>query len=410
VKDLLKHIAAMADDGLRVLGVAKAHFKQTDLPGEQHDFKFRFVGLVGLSDPVRPTVPAAIQECYTAGIRVVMITGDYPGTARNIARQIGLAPMDEFIAGPELDKMDDEELQRRIKTVNIFARVVPEQKLRLVNALKANGEIVAMTGDGVNDAPALKAAHIGIAMGGRGTDVARESAALVLLDDDFLSIVKAVRRGRTIFDNLKKAMAYIFAIHVPIAGMSLIPVLFRMPMVFWPVHIVFLELIIDPACSIVFEAEPEDPKVMHRRPRNPKEPLFGRRTLGVSLLQGVSVLLIVMVVYSIALYRGHGELEARALTFTTLIIANLGLIFTNRSWSHSILRTLRSPNSALWWVCGGALLFLGLVLYIPFLRNLFHFGILHPLDLMICLSAGIVSILWFELLKISNGRRARASA
>ena len=305
LQELSGPINAMADNGLRVLGVAKARFEQTDLPGEQHDFTFEFLGLIGLADPVRPTVPDAIKECYTAGIRVVMITGDYPGTAQNIARQIGLTPSDKFITGSELDHLDDAELQKRVQDVNIFARVVPEQKLRLVNALKANGEIVAMTGDGVNDAPALKSAHIGIAMGGRGTDVARESAALVLLDDDFSSIVQAVKLGRRIFDNIKKAIAYIFAIHVPIAGMSLIPVLFKWPLVLMPVHIMFLELIIDPACSTIFEAEPEEADVMKRPPRNPKESLFGRRMVIMSLLQGFSVLLIVLVVFGISWYRGR---------------------------------------------------------------------------------------------------------
>ncbi len=353
VKDLTRHIGAMAEEGLRVLGVAKACFKETSLPGLQHDFEFEFLGLIGLADPVRPTVPDAVRECYTAGIRVVMITGDYPGTAQNIARQIGLMSYDQVLTGPDLDRINDSELQNRIKTVNIFARVVPEQKLRLVNAFKANGEIVAMTGDGVNDAPALKSAHIGIAMGGRGTDVARESSALVLLDDDFSSIVQAVKMGRRIFDNIKKALAYIFAIHVPIAGMSLIPVILQWPLVLLPVHVVFLELIIDPACSVVFEAEPEEADVMNRPPRNSQEPLFSRRTLIMSLLQGASVLLIVLAVFAIALYRGQGEFEARALTFTTLIIANLGLILTNRSWSRTILSTLRSPNAALWWVLGG---------------------------------------------------------
>jgi Ca2+-transporting ATPase len=236
-------------------------------------------------------------------------------------------------------------------------------------------------------------------MGGRGTDVAREASALVLLDDDFSSMVQAIKLGRRIFDNLQKAMTYIFAIHVPIAGMSLLPVLFQWPLVLFPVHIVFLELIIDPACSIVFEAEPEETNIMNRPPRNPQEPLFGRRTVVLSLLQGLSVLGILLVVFSIALFRGQGEADARTLTFTTLIVANLALIFTNRSWSRSIRSTLRSANSALRWVFGGALVFLGLVLYIPFLRTLFHFSFLHPTDLLICLGAGGVSILWFEWLK-----------
>jgi Ca2+-transporting ATPase len=400
--DIFRHISAMADEGLRVLGVAKARFGKPDLPGEQHDFMFEFLGLIGLADPVRPTVPDAIRECRTAGIRVVMITGDYPGTARNIALQIGLTPADKVITGFELDNMSDMELQQRLKEVNIFARVVPEQKLRLVNALKANGEIVAMTGDGVNDAPALKSAHIGIAMGGRGTDVAREAAALVLLDDDFSSIVQAVKLGRRIFDNINKAIAYIFAIHVPIAGISLIPVLFKWPLVLMPVHIVFLELIIDPACSIVFESVPEEVDVMNRPPRNPKEPLFSKWTLIISLMQGAIVLFIILVVFCFSLYRGHGEQEARALTFTTLTIANLCLILTNLSWSRTILSNLRSPNKAMWFVITGTIIFLGLVLYTPFLRNLFRFDVLHSNDLWICLGAGMVGILWFEGLKLFN--------
>ena len=399
---LSKHVAALADQGLRVLGVASSRFKQTDLPSQQHDFDFEFLGLVGLADPVRRTVPDAIKECYGAGLRVVMITGDYPGTAQNVARQIGLEPADEIITGPELDKMQDAELQRRIDTVNIFARVVPEQKLRLVSALKANGEIVAMTGDGVNDAPALKAAHIGIAMGERGTDVAREASSLVLLDDDFSSIVQAVKQGRRIFDNLKKGMAYILAIHVPIAGMTLIPVLLKGPLVLLPVHIAFLHLIIDPACSIVFEAEPEEADVMRRPPRNPNEPLFGKHTWSVSLLQGLGVLLILSALYGFALYRGQADSEARALAFTTLIIANLGLILINRSWSHTVFATFRSPNAALWWVISGAVVFLGLVLNVPVLRELFRFAELHWIDLAVCLGAGALSILWFELFKLMS--------
>ena len=397
-------VARMAARGLRVLGVARASFHPSELPGGQHDFVFEFLGLVGLEDPVRPTAIDAVREAHRAGIRIVMITGDYPGTAQSIGEQVGLQT-DRIATGPELDGMSDEALRRCVRSTTIFARVVPEQKLRLVQALRANGEVVAMTGDGVNDAPALKAADIGIAMGGRGTDVAREAASLVLLDDDFGSIVQAVRLGRRIFDNLKKAMAYIFAIHVPIAGLSLVPVLMRWPLALLPVHIVFLELIIDPACSIVFEAEGDEADIMLRPPRDPRERLFGARTLAVSLTQGVIVLALVVGVFGGALWGGYGETEARALSFSTLIVANLGLIFANRSWTESIFTRLRMPNRALWWVTGGASLFLALALSVPALREVFRFAVLSPLDVLLCVGIGAASVLWFELPKLVNRQR-----
>ncbi len=400
IEGLKVPVNTMAADGLRVLGVAKASFSITGLPDGQHDFVFEFLGLVGFADPVRPQVASAVQECYSAGIRVIMITGDYPLTAGNIARKIGLGDGARCITGAELDTFSDEELREHINSVTVFARVIPEQKLRIVNALKANGEVVAMTGDGVNDAPALKSADIGIAMGGRGTDVAREASSLVLLDDNFTSIVSAVRLGRRIFDNLKKAMAYIFSIHVPIAGMSLIPVLFNMPLVLLPVHIVFLELIIDPACSVVFEAEKEERDVMHRPPRKKEEGLFTRRTLILSLLQGFVVLAVVLVIYLIACSRGLSDDEVRALTFTTIVVANLCLILTNRSWSETIAATLRSRNRALSLVFAGTLVCLFLVLYVPVLQGLFRFGTLNLPDLLLSVSAGIASVLWFELYKI----------
>ena len=404
-ESLNKRINHLADEGLRVIGVARARFYSDNLPSEQHDFNFEFIGLLGLSDPVRPEVANAVKECYTAGIRIIMITGDYPGTARNIARQIGLRPIDQIITGPELDKMNDAKLQKRIKTACIFARAVPEQKLRIVTALKANGEVVAMTGDGVNDAPALKAAHIGIAMGGRGTDVARESAALVLLDDNFASIVKAVRMGRRIFDNLKKAMAFIFSVHIPIAGMSLIPIFLNWPLALLPVHILFLELIIDPACTVVFEMEADEPDIMHRPPRRLNEPLFGRQMILTGLIQGLGVLATVFTVYAISIHRGYGETEARMISFVCMVIGNLGLIFTNRSRRDSLLRSLRVPNTALWWVSGGAIGFLSLVLSIPFLRNLFQFAPLHRWELALIIVAVFISLMIAESVKMNPLRR-----
>ncbi len=396
----------MGRDGLRVLGVAKADFLGNGWPPSQHDFDFTFLGLIGLADPVRATVPSAINECAQAGVKVVMITGDYPSTAAAIGRKIGLSSNGNLLTGPEIESLHEGELRRRIQASNIFARVLPEQKLSLVEAFKANGEIVAMTGDGVNDAPALKAAHIGIAMGGRGTDVAREAASLVLLDDDFATIVEAIRSGRRIFDNLQKAMAFIFAIHVPIAGLALVPLLFDWPLVLTPVHIVFLELIIDPACSIAFEAEPAESNIMQKPPRDPETPLFSARNILFSLFQGGLALAAVLAVFAFALYRGVGDTDARTLSFTTLVIGMIGLIIVNRSWSGNLIQALRSPNRAFWWVTAGALGFLATVLYVPSLRSLFRFSALHFDDLMICAGAGLLSSFLIEWVKIAIFRNS----
>jgi Ca2+-transporting ATPase len=402
--DLARSVDTMAAEGLRVLGIAKSSFRIAGLPGGQHDFPFSFLGLIGFADPVRPGIADAIRECSSAGIRVIMITGDYPLTARKVAQEAGLDGMNRCISGSELDAMDDSELRDRIRESVIFARAVPEQKLRIVNALLANGEVVAMTGDGVNDAPALKAADIGIAMGSRGTDVAREASSLVLLDDNFTSIVSAVRMGRRIYDNLKKAMAYILSIHIPIAGMSLIPVLFGLPLILLPAHIVFLELIIDPACSIVFESEKEEPDTMNRPPRKKESRLFTPKTLALSLLQGFVVLGIILIVYANALLRGFGESEVRTMTFFTIVIANLCLILTNRSWSETLLHSLRSPNRALRWVFAGTISCLIAVLYIPQLQDLFRFAAVPLPDLVLCAGLGVLSIVWFEIYKYIGKR------
>lgn len=403
---VVREAESLAQSGLRVLGVARARFGHVSLPASQHDFEFQWVGLVAFADPLRPSVPHAIAECRRAGIRVIMITGDYPATARNIAGQIGLASPDGLMTGPQFAALSDAELQERVRTTSIFSRVSPEQKLRLVEALKANGEVVAMTGDGVNDAPALKAAHIGIAMGQRGTDVAREAAGLVLLDDDFSSIVAAIRLGRRIFDNLRKSVAFLIAVHLPTVGLSLVPVLFGTPLVLLPVHIVFLEFLIDPACTVVFEAEPAEQGVMSRPPRHRNTPLFDSRTVLAAVIQGGIVLGLALVVYVLALAGSEDEDRVRALTFATLVIANVGLIFTNRSRSRSIVSTLGRHNRALWWVSGGALLFLALALWLPALREMFRFARLDAADLMLSAVAGIVTIACFEALKLIRKTRS----
>ncbi len=395
---LTQSVDQMAAAGLRVLGIAHAHFDAAALPESQQSFAFAFVGLVGLSDPLRASVPAAIGECRTAGIRVVMITGDYPTTARAVGRAAGLDG-DVIVTGEQLAGLSDSDLALRVKTATIFARIMPEQKLRIVQALQANGEVVAMTGDGVNDAPSLKAANIGIAMGGRGTDVAREAASIVLLDDDFGSIVTTVRLGRRIYDNLRKAMSFIFAVHVPIAGLALLPLIFGLPILLGPMHIAFLEMVIDPVCSLVFEAEVEEDDVMSKPPRDPAEPLFSAAMIFWSLFQGVLAFGLVAAIFVVALNRGMPVNEVRALTFFALVISMVALILVNRSASASLLKAIRRPNRPLLIVLPLVAVMLAATLLIPFVSDLFRFGPLHGDDLLITLGAGVVVLLVLEFIK-----------
>jgi Ca2+-transporting ATPase len=395
---LTRSVDAMASAGLRVLGVARATHGGTPWPASPREFSFEFLGLVGLADPLRASVVAAVRECRSAGIKAVMITGDYPATANAIARQAGLEP-GELVTGEQLDRLSEAELAARVRMASVFARIAPDQKLRIVSAYKADGQIVAMTGDGVNDAPSLKAAHIGIAMGGRGTDVAREASAIVLLDDDFGSIVKAIRLGRRIYDNLRKAMSFIFAVHVPIAGLALLPLAFGLPLMFGPIHIAFLEMIIDPVCSLVFEAETEEEDVMRRPPRAPEEPLFTRALIAWSLLQGLVAFVLVAAIYIIALRSAMPPPEVRALTFFSLVVVIISLILVNRSFSASLLAALWRPNRALAAVLTAVAAILMLTLLWPFAKDLFAFGPLHADDLALTFGAGAVALILLELLK-----------
>jgi len=402
-------VESFAEKGYRVIAVAQSSVTGAVFPESQADFNLTFLGLIGLVDPIRSEVPQAIKECYTAGIKVMMITGDYPATAKNIAQQIGLRPEGKLMTGSELSHLSDDELKNMIGDVTIFARVVPDQKLRIVRALQANNEIVAMTGDGVNDAPALKAANIGVAMGNKGTDVAREASSLVLLDDNFASIVSAIRLGRKIFDNLQKAMSYIIAIHIPIIGLTLLPAFFStLPILLMPLHIVILELIIDPVCSIAFEHEEEEENIMNRNPRDSQEKFFGGAKILSSILQGLLLLGMTVTIYFISLKQGHTDEAVRAIAFSALVLGNVFLILTNLSKTRNFIKVITERNWAVWILLSIAIVMLILIISVPFLQQLFNFefpGIMHFVPSIF----GAISILIIlELVKfVKNKRKAK---
>ncbi|HEX8964580.1 MAG TPA: cation-translocating P-type ATPase [Rhodocyclaceae bacterium] len=395
---VLSEAAGMANRGLRVLGVAKAAHRGDDWPAIQHDFDFEFIGLVGLADPLRREVPAAIAECRQAGVRVLMITGDHPRTAQAIAQGAGIAAA-RVITGDELANLPPAELAARLADECVFARVAPDQKLRIVEALKRRGEVVAMTGDGVNDAPALKAAHIGIAMGKRGTDVAREAADLVLLDDNFDAIVRTIALGRRIYANLRQAMVYTLAVHVPIIGLTLLPLLFGLPPILAPIHIAFLELVIDPACSVVFEAEPGAAGLMRQPPRDPAEQLVAGRHIATSLVQGGMTTVVVILLYGLALRSGIAEAEARSMTFIALIVANCMLIFSSRSMVAGLGTALRNitPTAAV--VVAGTLAGLVVVTAVPLFAAPFLFGGLTLAQWLSAAGVGLAGLPLFETVK-----------
>ncbi|HNG60446.1 MAG TPA: cation-translocating P-type ATPase, partial [Cellvibrionaceae bacterium] len=387
----------LAAEGMRVLAVGRA-VSGAAMPASPGELEFSCLGLLAFADPLRETVPAAVAECQSAGIRVVMITGDYPTTARAIARQAGLLPSD-VLSGEELERLTDVQLAERVKTISIFARIRPQQKLRLVQCLKSNGEIVAMTGDGVNDAPAIKAAHIGIAMGGRGTDVAREASSIVLLDDDFGSIVKTIRLGRRIYDNLRKAIEYIVAVHIPIAGLALLPLLMGLPLILTPIHIAFLEMVIDPACSVVFEAEEAEDDVMQRPPRNPQTPLLIGQRISWALLQGFVALALLGGLLAAGVYRQMPENDLRAWVFSTLVLFNMGLILINRSFQASLVTAFVRPNRSLWILFSAVGATLAIAVAWPPAQRLFNFGQFHLSEFLICLGLGAACLLALEGVK-----------
>jgi Ca2+-transporting ATPase len=405
-KTLHSELEAAAGRGLRVLAIGDTAWTG-EWPADPKACRFAFLGFVALADPLRATVPDAVAQCRRAGIRVLMITGDHAQTATAIAREAGLAKDPVVVEGRALDALDDAALIAIVSRADVFARVLPEQKLRLIGACKRAGEVVAMTGDGVNDAPALKAAHIGVAMGARGTDVAREAASLVLLDDDFGSLVGAVRQGRVIYRNIRHAMSYLLGVHVPIAGLSFLPVLIGWPGVLFPVHVVFLEFVIDPACSVAFEAEQPADDVMALPPRRPDERLFSARLLRRSLVYGFTALASVMMAYGWALSAGLPDGRARGVAFCTLVIANLELIFVSRAGSRPVWEPFSRHNPALRWIVTGTLAALALAIYAPPVAALFRFEALQAQEMGAALAFASAGILWMEPFKAWRAARRR---
>jgi Ca2+-transporting ATPase len=396
--ELLSAADAMARQGIRVLGVAAAQTAGKVRAESHSDYHFELVGLLGLADPVRPAVPAAIAQCRAAGIKVVMITGDYAVTARAIASAAGIADGD-VLTGDELATLDGAALASRLGRVGVFARIMPEQKLRIVEAYKTAGEVVAMTGDGVNDAPSLKAAHIGVAMGKRGTDVAREASAIVLIEDDFGSIVKTIALGRRIYDNIRKAMAFIFAVHVPIAGLAVMPLLLGQPMLFGPIHIALLEMVIDPVCALVFEAEGEEADAMARKPRDPAMPMFSLPMVGWSVFQGGLAFVLLAATYLGAKRMGLPEAELRGLMFFSLVAAILALIFVNRSFSPSLAQAFGKRNRALAFVLAAVGTVSATILLVEPVRAFLRFGSLHLADGAVVVAVGIALLVALDRLK-----------
>lgn len=397
-REMAQAVDDMAAKGIRVLGVATAKAPDKKWAKSQSDYRFTLLGLIGLADPLRASVPDAVRQCRAAGIKVVMITGDYAATARAIAINAGLADGD-VITGPELETMDEAALAARLTKVSVFARIMPEQKLRIVEAYKVAGEIVAMTGDGVNDAPSLKSAHIGIAMGKRGTDVAREASALVLLDDDFGSIVHAIRLGRRIYDNIRKAMAFIFAVHVPLAGFALLPLILGLPILFGPIHIALIQMVIDPVCALVFEAEREEGDIMSRTPRDPEQPLFSLQMIGWSIFQGALAFAMLSATYLAVMQYGLPEADVRELIFLSLIVSIVALILVNRSFKTSLIEAFTRKNMTLRYVLATVVSVLMLTLLIPALRNLLKFGPPGWVHVASSIALGALLLVLLEVLK-----------
>lgn len=413
LKKIEEQSLSYARQGYRVLGVGKGIWpavttldKEKKWPISQEEFVFEFLGLIAFHDPPKPNISKTIKTFYDAGINVKMITGDYAETALAIAHQIQLNNDKKVLTGEEVLHLNTEELKQKVKEINIFARMFPEAKLKVIDALKENGEVVAMTGDGVNDAPALKAAHIGIAMGKRGSEVAKNAASLILIDDDLGHMTNAIALGRKIYDNLKKAIRYIVSIHIPIILIVTIPLLFswKFTEIFSPVHVIFLELIMGPTCSIIYENEPMEPGTMLRVPRDRLSTFLSAQQLKTSIAQGLIITAGCLGIGYYFLQQEHSEAMVRTLIFITLLFCNIFLTFINRSFQYSIFKTIRYKNYLILLITGITVLFIVCLLYIPFVRQLFRLGTLSFYYLMICIIVAFVSTFWIEIFKIVKNK------
>ncbi len=394
-------IQLLATDGYRVLGVGVSNFTDDNYPAKQQDLPFQFRGIVAFYDPPKMNIQKVFEDFYTAGISVKIITGDNAATTAAIAKQIGFRDYEKTITGDELMKLQEEELKTCVMNTTIFTRMFPEAKLKIINALKSNNQIVAMTGDGVNDGPALKAAHIGIAMGKKGTEIAKQAASLILLEDDLSKMVNAVAMGRKIYANLKKAIQYIISIHIPIILTVFIPLALGWiyPNIFSPIHIIFLEIIMGPTCSIIYENEPMEQNTMIQKPKVLTTTFFNWKELSISIIQGLIITTGTLFVYQYSVINGYNEALTRTMTFTVLIAANIFLTLINRSFYYSIFTTLKYKNNLVLFIIFITIAIVGLILYIKPLTTFFEFKTLNLLQLLTCITIGFISVIWFEIVK-----------
>lgn len=399
-----KAIKELTSEGYRVLGVGETIFIGKDFPKQQQDFKFQFKGIVAFYDPPKHNIREVLENFYSAGITVKIVTGDNAATTTAIAKQIGFKGYDKSLSGEELMKLSDTELQERVMDTHLFTRMFPDAKLKIINALKAKQQIVAMTGDGVNDGPALKAAHIGIAMGKKGTEIAKQAASLILVEDDLSKMIDAVATGRKIYTNLKKAIQYIISIHIPIILTVFIPLALGwvFPNIFSPIHVIFFELIMGPTCSIIYENEPIEKNTMLQKPRPFTNTFFSWKELNTSIIQGLMITVGNLVAYQYAIHQGYNEETTRSMVFTVLITSNIILTLVNRSFYYSILTILKYKNNLVLLIISITILISALLIYVKPLAHFFELKALNITQLGISIFIGFVFVIWFEVVKWRN--------